>query len=167
MAELLPSERLQPCLLDRLTDDEPDKEKEAREKRVFSMRQLRGAVLRDLAWLLNTSNKDNTHELDDFPEARRSVINYGMPDYTGLTVSMMTPGALEGEIRDAIALFEPRIITGTLRVKAASNREQPGFNAIALEVAGEMWAQPVPEHVYLRTEVDLETGQCRLEEKRG
>jgi len=56
MAELAPRERLQPSLLDRLTDDEPDQEVESRERRVLSVRGLREGVLRDLAWLLNTTN---------------------------------------------------------------------------------------------------------------
>ena len=164
MAELLPSERLQPCLIDRLVDDEPDKQKEPRERRVFSMRQLRAAVLRDLSWLLNASSKTNTGELADFPEASMSVINYGMPDYTGRTVSVLTPGELEQAIRKAIEFFEPRILKGSLRVTTAPRREQPGFNTVAIEVNGDMWAQSVPEHLLLRTEVDLETGQCRLRE---
>ena len=41
MAELAPRERLQPSLLDRLTDDEPDQEVESRERRVLSVRGLR------------------------------------------------------------------------------------------------------------------------------
>ncbi|MBX3365669.1 MAG: type VI secretion system baseplate subunit TssE [Phycisphaeraceae bacterium] len=164
MAELLPGQRLQPSLLDRLTNDTPESKVESREKRVMSMRQLRAAVLRDLGWLLNTPNKDNTHEFDNYPEVRRSVLNFGMPDYTGLTVSMMTSTDLEREIREAIEFFEPRIVHGSLRVSSLPSSQQPGFNSIALEVAGEVWAQPVPEHVYLRTEVDLETGQCRLQE---
>ncbi|MHC4750853.1 MAG: type VI secretion system baseplate subunit TssE, partial [Planctomycetota bacterium] len=36
MAELTPMDRLQPCLLDRLTDDEPDVQKESRDQRVVS-----------------------------------------------------------------------------------------------------------------------------------
>ena len=54
MAELAPRERLQPSLLDRLSDDEPDNAVEPRERRVLSLRTLREGVLRDLAWLLNT-----------------------------------------------------------------------------------------------------------------
>ena len=56
MAEqLLPQERLQPALLDRLTDDEPDKKQEPREARVLSKSRLRQSVLRDLAWLFNAT----------------------------------------------------------------------------------------------------------------
>ncbi len=48
MAELTPQERLQPSLLDRLTDDRPQETRESRERRVLSMRQLRASVMRDL-----------------------------------------------------------------------------------------------------------------------
>ena len=83
MAELTPKERLQPSLLDRLTDNEPDQQKEAREKRVLSMRKLRESVQRDLAWLLNTSNLETVQDLDEYPLVSHSVINYGLPDLAG------------------------------------------------------------------------------------
>ena len=54
MAELTPKERLQPSLLDRLTDDAPAEKVESREQRVLSLTKLRQSVNRDLGWLLNT-----------------------------------------------------------------------------------------------------------------
>ena len=54
MAELIPKERLQPALLDRLTDDSPDKQVESRDDRVISLKRLRQSVVRDLEWLFNT-----------------------------------------------------------------------------------------------------------------
>ena len=54
MTDLTPSEKLQPCLLDRLTDDEPHKAQEPRSKRAMSMQQYRQARLRDVAWLVDT-----------------------------------------------------------------------------------------------------------------
>lgn len=44
MADLTPKERLQPSLLDRLTDDEPDKQHEAREQRVMNIRDRKSVV---------------------------------------------------------------------------------------------------------------------------
>ncbi|HWW69922.1 MAG TPA: type VI secretion system baseplate subunit TssE, partial [Duganella sp.] len=55
MAELTSRDRLQPSLLDRLSDDDSQARLESREQRVLSMRGLRKAVLRDLGWLLNTT----------------------------------------------------------------------------------------------------------------
>jgi type VI secretion system protein ImpF len=46
MAELTARDRLQPSLLDRLTDLEPEAKLEARERRVLSMRALRQSVQR-------------------------------------------------------------------------------------------------------------------------
>ena len=87
MAELTQQERLQPSLLDRLTDDEPDVPQESRDKRVLSMRRLRESVLRDLGWLLNASRLDTLQDLGDHPFVARSVLNYGIPDIAGLTAS--------------------------------------------------------------------------------
>ena len=72
MAELTQQERLQPSLLDRLTDDEPEKKQESREKRVVSLRRLREGVLRDLAWLLNTSNLAVLEDLDRLSRMSRA-----------------------------------------------------------------------------------------------
>ena len=80
MAELTKKERLQPSLLDRLTDDEPDARQESREKRVLSPQRLRECVRRDLTWLFNTTNLDAMVSLAEFPEVSHSVVNYGMPD---------------------------------------------------------------------------------------
>ena len=87
MPELTLQERLQPSLLDRLTDDDPQRQQESRGERVMSMRQLRESVLRDLGWLLNTSNLTSVHDLTAYPQVAQSVLNYGVPDLTGLTVS--------------------------------------------------------------------------------
>ena len=37
-------------------------------------------------------------------------------------------------------------------------------NALTFEVEGDLWAQPLPLQMYLRTEIDLESGQVRIEE---
>src|SRR3954447_25204241 len=50
-----PLERLQPALLDRLTDQRPHEKVEARRERVISEQQLREAVRRDLTWLFSTT----------------------------------------------------------------------------------------------------------------
>jgi len=73
MAELTPLEKLQPCLLDRLTDDEPNISEESRNQRVISVQRYRRGVLRDLEWLFNTSahldeEGREKFRLSDFPE---------------------------------------------------------------------------------------------------
>lgn len=167
MAELTPSERLQPCLLDRLTDDEPGKASESRDKRVFTTRQMRRAVLRDLDWLLNTAQKMGPEDQAETPEVCTSVINFGVPDLCGLTSGGIDIVALERSLTTAIRAYEPRIRPGTLRVDVVLDEAAMSGAALSFEVRGDLWAQPVPEPMFIKTEIDLETGQYSLEEAPG
>jgi type VI secretion system protein ImpF len=165
MAELAPRERLQPSLLDRLTDEEPDKSIESRERRVLSVRTLRESVLRDLAWLLNTTNLFSVTDDGQLPHLGSSVINYGMPDISGISVVGMNMSDLERGIRQAIWDFEPRLMRASVVVKAVSS--EANHNKIMFEIEGDMWAQPYPERLYLKTELDLDRAAIRLTESTG
>lgn len=167
VAELTQQERLQPALLDRLTDDAPDTLQESREKRVVSMRQLRQSVLRDLAWLLNAGRLDSLQSLERYPQVAHSVLNYGIPDLTGLTASGVDVATIERAIRQAIWDFEPRILRQTVRVKALLDPARMSHNTLTFEIEGELWAQPVPLRIFLKTELDLELGEVRVLEQSG
>ena len=164
MAEqLTPQERLQPALLDRLTDDEPDKNVEAVERRVLSKNRLRQAVLRDLAWLFNAIRLESSVDLTGLPYVRRSVVNFGLPALSGLTASTLEVPDLERAIRQAIVDFEPRILPGTLQVRAVVEPSAlDHHNVVGIEIHGQLWAQPVPLELLLRTEIDLETGRVEI-----
>jgi len=164
MAELAPRERLQPSLLDRLTDDEPEQLLEARERRIMSMRSLRDGVLRDLAWLLNTTNLFSVTEPPRLPHLAGSVINYGMPDISGASLAGMNTTDLERAIRQAIWDFEPRLIRSSVQVKAAKS---DSITKITFEIEADMWAQPYPERLYIKTELDLDQAHISLSESTG
>jgi type VI secretion system protein ImpF len=162
VAELTPKERLQPSLLDRLTDDAPDKEQESREQRVLSINKLRVCVLRDLAWLLNTSTLDTIQSLDDYPLVSHSVVNYGIPDLVGTTLSNTNVSEIQLQIRQAIWDFEPRISRESVQVKVTVSENKMNLNAMTFDIEGDLWAQPLPLRLYLRTELDLETGNMQV-----
>jgi len=164
MAELTPSERLQPCLLDRLTDDDPSNEREARDERVINMRRYRQAVFRDLSWLLNTSAHVAADGLEDFEEVPSSVLNFGVRDITGMTTSGFEADELQSQILDAIRRFEPRIQAGSFSVKVRADPSAMHQRAVSFEIKGDLWAQPTPESLYIRTEIDLETGNYQLKQ---
>ena len=145
MADLTPNERLQPCLLDRLTDHEPGNRKESRDKRVFSLRQLRGAVARDLAWLLNTPSRLAEDGLEGFPEVEKSVLNYGVPDLCGRVASGLDIPELERLVAQAVLRFEPRLLRHTLRVRAVYDAYEMSTSSLSFEVTGDLWALPVPD----------------------
>ncbi|MBP0943513.1 type VI secretion system baseplate subunit TssE [Pseudomonas alliivorans] len=154
-------ERLQPSLLDRLTDDEPGNPQESPDKRVLSLNQLKASVLRDLAWLLNTTSLLDADATLHTP-AGTSVINYGLPALAGNSASSVDVSLLESLIHRAIVTFEPRILPHTLHVKAHVGRDEMNHNAMSFEIQGDLWAQPVPLPLLLRTELDLESGHVRV-----
>lgn len=155
---------LQPALLDRLTDEAPDKRLELRVQRVISKRQMREAVLRDLAWLFNSTRLDAKMDPATFPNARRSVINFGLPAFAGETATSIDVSDLERGIRQAILDYEPRILARTLQVRAIEAGQFENHNVIGVEISGQLWAQPIPIDLLVRTEIDLETGKVEIAE---
>lgn len=162
MAELTSRDRLQPALLDRLSDDAPHERVEPRERRAMSTAELRASVLRDLSNLLNAHALYGCTFLAAYPHAAASVLNYGMRDVTGTARSSLNLAVLAREIECAIRRFEPRVIAGTLRVRPLDTDEAAGRTAVAFLVEGDLWAQPYPERLYFKTELDLESGQARI-----
>jgi len=159
----LPQDRLQPALLDRLTDDEPDKKQEPREARVLSKSRMRQSVLRDLAWLFNATRLEAVTDLAKAPHVRRSVVNFGLPALSGRTASSLDVGDLARAVREAILTFEPRIVPRTLQIRTVLEAGSlDHHNVIGVEIHGELWAQPVPLEFLVRTEFDLETGKVQI-----
>ena len=159
--------RLQPALLDRLTDDEPEQRQETESLRVMSKTQLRQAVLRDLGALFNAVQPLGA-EAEPYPLLAESVLNFGLPSLSGQLASKLDIGGLENAIRQAILRFEPRILADTLQVTAleASNVLDT-HNVIEFEIRGHLWSQPVPLEILLRTQLDLEAGQIEMRDVAG
>ena len=97
-------------------------------------------------------------DLDDYPAVVHSVVNYGMPDMAGRTLSGVDSTLLEQAIRRAILDFEPRLVARTLRVRLVVDDKQMNHNAMAFDIEAELWAQPLPLRLFLRTAIDLESG---------
>ena len=127
MVELNRTERLQPSLLDRLTDLAPDHRKESFDQQTLTMTQLRRAVLRDLGWLLNATSLDTVEDIPKDSLARRSTINFGVPGIAGSSAMEGRAGFIETSIAEAIRAFEPRIRAETLRVRARPFNRDDGL----------------------------------------
>jgi len=74
---------------------------------------------------------------------------------------------LERQLARAIREFEPRIAGSSLRVRSVGDAGSKSHNRLVFEIEGDLWAQPLPQKLLLRTELDLESGQVRVEESRG
>jgi len=165
MTQARARDRLQPALLDRLTDNDPQASTEGSDARVMSRHRLREAVLRDLSWLFNTTALSGVSQLDDFNDVRRSVLNYGLAPLSGLSASSIDPSQIESIITQAILDFEPRILRNSLRVELLILESQVAHhNQITVRIEGQLWAEPVPLELLLQTAMDLETGQVLVKE---
>lgn len=138
---------VQPCLLDRLTDDGST----AESQRGFSEARYRDAVLRDLEWLFGASAHLAEEGLDKFPEAHKSVINFGVRHLFGLMSPKLTE--LKRSLSEALCVFEPRINPRTLQVSTKAKG-----NYIVLDIRAEIWTGGAPQQLHFRTKLDLEGG---------
>jgi type VI secretion system protein ImpF len=156
-------DRINPSLLDRLTDEEPGN---ATQRGAWlSLSELRRSVLRDLNWLFNATQFMRDEKLEAWPQVRNSVVNYGLPPLSGQTASGLDVVQLERTLRKAIIDFEPRILPDSISVKAELERDSlDHHNVLSLKIEGLLWAQPVPIELLLRTQLDLESGQNRVDE---
>ena len=155
-------DRLQPALLDRLTDEHPEVRQDADDKRVLNKNQLRQAGLRDLSWLLNAVQPLGKQGVDA-PYAAESVLNYGLPPLSGQLASKVDVPSVEQALREAILRYEPRILEHSLSVKAVDGGAMlDAHNIIEFEIRGFLWAQPIPLELLLRTQLDLEAGQVKV-----
>ena len=162
MADKTITERLQPSLLDRLTDLEPEAETESKDDRVIDIRRLRDIIRRDLAWLLNANNQDTVIDAQRYPHVTNSVLNYGVRDVAGDFSTPTRVDDIRKAIARAIAQFEPRINEGTLEV-ILRQTDESSKSVVDFDIRADMWAQPLPMELYLRSQVDLTTGHLSLE----
>ena len=162
VAQATPFERLQPCLFDRLMDEDVQNKQEGRSAKVISLSDYRAAVLRDLSFLLNCSNHVKSEGLDDFPHVESSVFNFGKPTLSGLGIAGMNLQDLEAEIARAIRNFEPRIVGNTLIVRAVRESAKNSPSTLVFEIRADLWARPFPEKLFIKTALDLETGAVTM-----
>jgi len=162
MSDKTITDRLQPSLLDRLTDEEPHKQTETRDDRVIDIRQLREIIQRDLSWLMNTNDNSGLIDPELYPNASNSVLAYGVREVAGDYSTERKAELIRQSIEKAIQKFEPRIHPGSILVELRANQESR-TTIINFDIRADMWAQPLPMELYLRSQIDVTTGEFNLE----
>ncbi len=96
-----------PGVLDRLMDER--REAGAANPRL-TIEQIKDLVARDLEALLNTRVALAPGVFDEFPQARASILNYGLADFAAFCLtSAEDRAAICASIKTAIETFEPRL----------------------------------------------------------
>jgi type VI secretion system protein ImpF len=156
-------QRYLPTLFDRLCDDAPSERKESSETYSPTRSQMRDIVLRDLAYLLNTTNQSDLLDRNKYPAAVASTINYGVPALAGGYLSEKKWRDIEQMIRHAILTFEPRLLSETLIVRPLlKSQASANYNVLTFEISGHIQMQPYPMEFMVQSNVDLETNRIEL-----
>jgi type VI secretion system protein ImpF len=143
-----------PSILDRLLDDTPDVSHEPLPDRFQNLRLMKRAVTRDLEALLNTRQEIWQELPPEFSEVRRSLLTYGLPDFT--TLSLLNPqdcNRIRRFVEQAIALFEPRL--SRVRVTLEPPRQQE--STLRFHIEAFLRVEPAPEPVNFDALLQLHT----------
>ncbi|MCS7024011.1 MAG: type VI secretion system baseplate subunit TssE [Bryobacteraceae bacterium] len=147
-------------LIDRLTDLDPKTRSEPGMTRAQSIRLLKAALRRDLEWLFNTRANHDIPPPNEMPEVFRSVINYGLPDFTNLSFSTVRDrNKLLRQLELAITMFEPRL-TGVQVRLLESDLEIT--KSLRFQIDAFLKMDPAPEHITFDTVLDIPSGEYEV-----
>ncbi|MDR1461647.1 MAG: type VI secretion system baseplate subunit TssE [Azoarcus sp.] len=145
-----------PALLDRLSHSSHG---------AMNRNDFRKTVMRDLSWLLNCTNLDTQLPMDNFPKAKFSVVNFGIPPLAGTRFSKAELKIAAQKIQQAIAYFEPRILPKSLRVSIAHDINTELHNYAHFRIEATYWFEPYPIDMVIRARWDMETGGMEIREE--
>lgn len=101
-----------------------------------ALEQLKACVARDLEALLNTRAGCPPRMFDDYPQARASILNYGLTDFAAFSLSSSEDrAAICASLKDAIERHEPRLRKVSATLQGSVNRLDIVIHA-TLQVAG-------------------------------
>lgn len=152
--------RVTPSVFDRLLDYEPKNKHEAPKSASISLRELKDSVKRDLEWLLNA--RCYPDEIDDaLEEVPKSVVAFGLPDFTGLSAKSSNElSGLEESIELAIRTFEPRFKDLKITVEPISNTDR----TLRFKIEAYLDTDPTPEPITFDTVLALGSGDFEVKE---
>jgi type VI secretion system protein ImpF len=131
---------------DRLADESTAPTQEVFKSRHQKVLELRTAVLRDVADLLNTRRPPV--DLSDYGELEKSLYSYGLPDMTGMSLQNAADHTrLRRLIESAIRTFEPRLSGVQVSVEAV---DKDRF-ALRFKIRAMLQMDPEPQPIVFDT----------------
>lgn len=123
-----------------------------------SLRYYKEALKRDLEWLLNT-RQPPIPELVEYPLAKASVINFGLPDITSLGLSSASDhGRLRKAIEVCLRNFEPRLMDVRVTLEDSDMTDR----RLRFHIEGNMKLDPAPEEISFDTVLELSSGEYKV-----
>jgi type VI secretion system protein ImpF len=159
MSRLGSRQQLMPTILDRLVDPEMVG---AGAQWGYTIAQMIDAVRRDVEELLNT-RQSHQGLPDEFVETHRSILAYGLPDFSSMNVHKSKRIEEMAEmIESIIGLFEPRLRNiRAVPVAAADGKQSKEEARVRFNIEATLFVDPFPE-VGFSTVVELLSGQASI-----
>jgi type VI secretion system protein ImpF len=131
-----------------------------RARHVITEAALRGEVSRDLEALLNTVALESTIDMTETPYARKSILNFGIPDIADRTIDETRVDNIPEEIKTAIIQYEPRLAAASLHVERDMSID-PAELKVRFVVRADLTCDPV--HVAVEFVADvIDTGKIMV-----
>jgi type VI secretion system protein ImpF len=133
-------------------------------RRSLSDSALKGLLAEDVAALLNTIDLESgaPELVDGLPYVKESILNYGLRDLSDKTIDeTLRIAGIRHELETALKRYEPRLLPRTMRIERDTKNEDE--LTIRFVVRADMRADPVPTSVEFVTEVELDSGEIRID----
>lgn len=146
-------------IIDRLLDDNPGVQREVQPTPEQTQRDLHLAVRRDLEALLNTRQRIAAPPAA-LKELEQSLVNYGIPDFTGMNLSSADNRLKFVRLIEAVVRrYEPRF--KSVRVTLLDNAE-PLDRTLRFRIDAVVYAEPTPEKVVFDSALEPATGNVEV-----
>lgn len=123
---------------------------------------LRREVSGNIASLFNTVHLEATEDFSAAPDARVSILNYGIPDLARLSIHDLEVNAVGDTIRAAMIAYEPRLLPSSIKARRDDSVD-PATLQVRFLVYAELRAEPLNIPVEFVAEVDSELAKFRIE----
>lgn len=150
-----------PCLLGRLTDQNPEQKKEDF-SRGISLKQLKHNILWNIELILNSRSHPASAVWKNDPAITDSVIGMGLPDFCGSSHSAEAREKIRKEIIHQLSVFEPRLEKESIEVNYIGNNDSGSNSVLELEISAWITVEPLREELIFRSKLDLESGSATI-----
>ncbi|MCG8650262.1 MAG: type VI secretion system baseplate subunit TssE [Pirellulales bacterium] len=133
--------------------------KVTRRQRAKQLATLRVQIERDLLALLGTRQMSADTNLQAWPLAASSVLNYGIPDLSAMTASSMDVRWLQKTLTQTIRRFEPRLHPETLQVSCHVNAN--ACHDVRVEIEALFGPADALESFAMGISICLSSGRCQ------
>jgi type VI secretion system protein ImpF len=122
---------------------------------------LRREVARDLEALVNTVALESTLDLRAFDEVRRSVLNFGLPDFVHRAIDEISVDDIKGELEAVLLAYEPRLVANTVKVSRDTSLDTAALK-VRFIIRADLVCEPLNVPIEFVADVELDSTKITI-----